>query len=449
IFIMFNFKVTIENIQHIKNFAFELDLSKNKLIAIVGKNGVGKTLLFKAIQNLITSNTFANTSNKHIFHENSQIIYVINNDNEYIFNYNPLVETIDLKGDIEKSIKDNISIELPIPFGERFRQFQRFSEIDQDIRKGIISNQFNKPNELIILLNFIYDTDRFNTLVEIELRNKKYYAIILANNYYIREDYLSSGEYFIISIYKLIQSRCKLIAIDEIDISLDAMAQVRLIEKLRDMASQYEINLLFTTHSLGLMKTLQKDELFYMELENGMCTLENKSYNYIKSLLYGFVDYDKYLLVEDDVLKNFIKHILKKENIFAQYIILPIGGADNVVKLMERNCTKQVLGKSENVMSILDGDVKNIHSEKDNILFLPFESVEKDLYAHIKQGEFITFSSEEIKKYNLESAKEKAWYKVIIREKISTKEEIFDFLISKKQRDVGQFKNNLLRFLNA
>jgi len=446
---MFNFKVTIENIQHIKNFTFELDLSKNKLLAIVGKNGVGKTLLFKAIQNLITSNTFANTSNKHIFHKNSQIIYAINHNNEYIFNYNPLVETIDFKGDVEKSIKDNISIELPIPFGERFKQFQRFSEIDQDIRKGIISSQFNKPNELITLLNFIYDTDRFDNLVEIELRNKKYYAIILADNYYIREDYLSSGEYFIISIYKLIQSHCKLIAIDEIDISLDAMAQVRLIEKLRIMASQYEINLVFTTHSLGLMQTLQNDELFYMELENGMCTLENKSYNYIKSLLYGFVDYDKYLLVEDEVLKEFIEHIFKDEKIFAKYIILPIGGADNVVKLMERNHIKQVLGKSENVMSILDGDVKNIHSGKENILFLPFESIEKDLFNAFKEETFITFTPEEIKKYNLQSAKEKTLYKVVIREKIKTKEDIFNFLISKKQTDVEQFKNNLLRFLNA
>lgn len=227
------------------------------------------------------------------------------------------------------------------------------------------------------------------------------------------------------------------------------MAQVRLIEKLRIMASQYEINLLFTTHSLGLMKTLNNDELFYMELDNGICTLENRSYNYIKSLLYGFLDYDKYLLVEDVVLKEFIEYIFREDKIFAKYIILPIGGADNVVKLMERNHTKQIFAKSENVLSILDGDVKHIHSEKDNILFLPYESIEKDLYGYIKQGAFITFTPEEIKKYNLESAKEKALYKVIIRERIKTKEDIFDFLISKKQTDVEQFKNSLLEFLNA
>ncbi|MBV5320493.1 MAG: hypothetical protein JZU62_02300 [Sulfuricurvum sp.] len=446
---MLHFKVEITNVQHIKNFPFELDLSENKLKAIAGKNGVGKTLLFKAIQNLITSNTFANTSNKHIFHTSSQIIYTINQDNNYIFNYNPLVETLDFKGSIEETIQKNINVELPIPFGERFKQFQRLSEIDQDIRRGIISHQFNKPTELIELLNFIYDTNRFDNLVELELRKKKYYAIVLPDNYYIREDYLSSGEYFIISIYKLIQSRCKLIAIDEIDISLDAMAQVRLIEKLRTMASQYEINLLFTTHSLGLMKTLQSDELYYMELDNGMCTLENKSYNYIKSLLYGFVDYDKYFLVEDDVLKEFIEYILREEKIFAKYIILPIGGADNVVKLMERNHIKQIFSQSENVISVLDGDVKEAHFGKNNILFLPYESIEKDLYGYIKQGAFITFTPEETKKYNLESAKEKTFYKVIIREQLKSKEDIFDFLISKKLTEVEQFKTTILSFLNV
>jgi len=448
---MFNFKVEIVNVQHIKYFPFELDLSENKLKAIVGKNGVGKTLLFKAIQNLITSNTFANTSNKHIFHEKSQIIYTINQDNNYIFNYNPLVETLDFKGNVEQSIQKNINVELPIPFGERFKQFQRLSEIDQDIRKRIISKQFNKPTELIELLNFIYDTNRFDNLVEIVLRNKKYYAIVLEDNYYIREDYLSSGEYFIISIYKLIQSRCKLIAIDEIDISLDAMAQVRLIEKLRIMASQYEINLLFTTHSLGLMKTLQSDELFYMELDNGMCTLENKSYNYIKSLLYGFVDYDKYLLVEDDVLKEFIEYIFKEEKIFAKYIILPIGGADNVVKLMNKNHLKQIFSQSKNVISVLDGDMsdKNAYKNRHNIKFLPFQSIEKDFYLYYQKSEFGCFTIEDLKKYSLQKETDKNIYNMFIRERIKTQQEIFDFLLSKKQTDVEKFKNDLLRFLNA
>lgn len=448
---MFNLKIDISNVQHIKHFPFELDLNANKLKAIVGKNGVGKTLLFKAIQNLTTSNTFATTSNKYIFNPKSQINYTIDHHISYLFDYDPRIETVDLKDAVDQNIIDNISVELPIPFGERFKQFQRLGDVDQDIRKGIIANQYNRPAELIELLNFIYDTNRFNNLVEIEFRKKKYYAIVLPDNFYIREDYLSSGEYFIINIYKLIQSRCKLIAIDEIDISLDAMAQVRLIEKLRIMTTQYEINLLFTTHSLGLMKTLKYDELFYMELENGEATLENKSYNYIKSLLYGFVDYDKYLLVEDDVLKDFIEHILKEEKIFTKYIILPIGGADNVVKLMEKNHLKQIFSQSTNVISILDGDKGNTtaYKNRDDITFLPFQDIEKEFYSFYKAGAFGILSQEQLKQYNLQHENAKNIYTMFIREKIKTKEEIFDFLILKSHSEVNSFKTNILSFLHA
>lgn len=451
---MLNFKLQIKNIQHIKDFTFEVNLSKNKLMAIVGKNGVGKTLLFKSIQNLITSNTFSNTSNKHIFNQNSEIIYTLDLNKSYVFSYNNSVETIDLKENVDDEIIRNINVELPIPFGERF-QFRRFGEIDSQIRTAIITTKYDKPDELIELLNFIYDSNRFDNLIEVEISKKKFYAIVLADNYYIREDYLSSGEYFVISIYKLIQSRCKLIAIDEIDISLDAMAQVRFIKKLREMTHKYEINLIFSTHSLGIMKMLESDELFYMDFNDGNCIVENKSYNYIKSLLYGFTDYDKYLLVEDEILKDFIEFVLDKEKLFHKYIILPIGGADNVIKLMEKNKSKEVFGKIENVKSVLDGDMssKTAYKDKIDILFLPFESMEKEFFKYFIKNEFGVFSLEELKSYNFQGTlsdkkADKKIYEMFIKNKIKTQKEIFEFLKSKKESEVNDFKQKLLEFLN-
>ena len=447
---MFKLEFQINHVQHIQDFSFSLDLTQNKITAIVGKNGVGKTLLFKAMQNLVTANTFATTSNKHIFNENSQIIYTIDDAKEYKFSYEPKIETIDLKDSVGEDIVKNISVELPIPFGTRF-EFRRFGEIDSELRRNIISKQFNQPTELIELLNFIYDTDRFENLIEVTIKKKKFYAIVLPDNYYIREDYLSSGEYFIISIYKLIQSRCKLIAIDEIDISLDAMVQVRFLQKIREMIQAYEINLVFTTHSLGLMKTLKSDELFYMEFNNGTCTIENSSYNYIKSLLYGFTDYDKYLLVEDEVLKEFIEFVLAGEAIFNKYIILPIGGADNVIKLMEKNTYKEVFTKAEHVMSVLDGDKSSTRAYKDrpNILFLPFKSVEKDFYKAYKEGAFGSFSQEQLASYNLQSENAKNIYNMFLRENIKSSQEINQFLTSTKSDKVASFKTTIMEFLNG
>ena len=450
---MNDFSITIENIQHIKKLELNLDLTKNGLMVIIGKNGFGKTMLFKGIQNLITSNTFATTSNKYIYKEESQILYKINSGQyEYLFTYNEKVETLDYKGEVEQSIIDNIFVELPIPFGKRFKQFQKISEVDRDIRTSIVSRQYEVPQSLIELLNYIYDTKRFNDLKEITVKKDKYYAIVLEDDYYIREDYLSSGEYFIINIYKLIQDKRKLIAIDEIDISLDAMAQVRFIEKLRELSEEYQIKLLFSTHSLALIKTLKKDELYYMDLHEGVCSFEKKSFNYIKSLLYGFQDYDKYILVEDDMTQKYIEYILVNEDVFSKYIVIPIGGDVQVVALMDKSHSQKIFDNNENVISILDGD-KNHHSayiEREDINFLPFKSIEKDLYEYFndKSG-FIDFTDEELRENNLQGEPSpKKIYKMLIRKKIKSQHDIFKFLSNKKSSEIEEFKNILISFLN-
>ena len=90
----------------------------------------------------------------------------------------------------------------------------------------------------------------------------------------------------------MIQRKCKLIVIDEIDISLDASAQVNLIKQLRQFCNDYEVNIIFTTHSLALMKTLADSELYYMESNDAVISFRNVSYNYIKSELFCFVGWD-------------------------------------------------------------------------------------------------------------------------------------------------------------
>lgn len=450
---MTKFSMTIENIQHIKELKFSIDLSSDGVYAIIGKNGVGKTMLFKAIQNLVTSNTFAKTSNKYIYKNSSKIIYNIDGV-VYNYGYNEHVGTLDSKEVVTDEIQNNIYVELPIPFGERFKYFQRLGELDDEIRSCISAKSYSTPDELIKLLNYIYDTDRFENLVEIKIKKEKYYAIPLEDNYYIREDYLSSAEYFIISIYKMIQKKCKFIAIDEIDISLDAMAQVRFVEKLRELSRKYKIKLLFSTHSLALIKTLKDKELVYMDLQEGICSFEHRSYNYIKSLLYGFQDYDKYILTEDETLKDYIEYLLKDEKIFSKYIILYIGGASNTVSLMEMNKTKKVFEDKVNVCTVLDGDQleKTKYKDRSDIFFSPFDDIEDSCLECFKQNKFGTFSDNDLKtKYNVQKNPEhkdysKSIFKMLISCKIKTKYEIFDAIY---MDEVNVFREILCSFLGT
>ena len=47
----------------------------------------------------------------------------------------------------------------------------------------------------------------------------------------IREDDFSSGEYMIVQIYKLMQKKCKLIVIDELDISAGQFCSGKFTQK--------------------------------------------------------------------------------------------------------------------------------------------------------------------------------------------------------------------------
>ena len=455
---MNSFSLKIENLQHIKELEFLIDVSNSGLMVIVGKNGVGKTMLFKAIQNLVTSNTFATTSNTHIYQENSKISYTVNEGEfEYQFTYNDKVQTLDFKGEVNENITKNIFVELPIPFGERFKQFQKLGSIDKMIRSSIISHSYTTPSELIKVMNYIYNSEKFNALVEINLGKDSCYSILLDDSYYIREDYLSSGEYFIVNIFKYIKSGKKLIAIDEIDISLDSMAQVRFVKVLRDLSLKYGFKLLFSTHSLALIKTLQKEELYYMDLKDGIATFENKSYNYIKSLLYGFHDYDKYILTEDEVLKDYMEYLLEGENIFSKYIILPIGGASNTIELMNVNSQNEIFDVKENVCSILDADMSSKKAyQTASIYFSPFDDIEDMVLECFKEDLFGVFNNEDLKnskKYNIQRSPShkdysKSIYKMLLKYKLKSKKEIFDIISNTKREEVDMFKQKLIRFLN-
>lgn len=439
------FSCTINSVQHIKELSFVAELN-NQVMCIVGKNGTGKTTLVRAIKNLNSTDTFAKTAAPYIFNKNSQISYRFN-DKSYVFRYNEKLKTIDTKDIIDKNIKNNIYVELPIPHGERFSNFQRLGEIDEELRRKIALKEYQTPNELIAFLSDIYQTNRFSNLKEVSIKKSKYYFILKEDNFYIREDYLSSGEHFVINLYKMIQRRCKLIFIDEIDISLDASAQVNLLNELRKFCKEYEVNIVFTTHSLALIKKLNDFELYYMESNNGIIAFKEASYNYVKSLLFGFKGWDKYILTEDPMLQNYIEHLISYKNIrtFYTYKIIHVGGHDRVVDLMNRNSIDEFFSRQENVITVLDGDQNHNQNYQNNekIVFIPFPSVEKQLFEHFKNNEL-----PERCVFNKTPTNNKELYFSIRQKSYMSEVEIFSFINEQKEAEVNAFAQRLSDFLN-
>ncbi|HCR2165461.1 TPA: ATP-binding protein, partial [Enterobacter cloacae subsp. dissolvens] len=67
-----------------------------------------------------------------------------------------------------------------------------------------------------------------------------------------------------------------------------------------------------------------------------------------------------------------------------------VGGGTNVIDLMRRNEDETFLTTQQNVISVLDGDQLGLrHARGDNILCIPFQSVEKDFYQAYQNDESI------------------------------------------------------------
>lgn len=332
-----------------------------------------------------------------------------------------------------------------MPHGARFNYFRSASEADLDIRRAIALGNHNHPEELIAFLTAIYDSKRYSSMVEVNVKGKSYYAIVKDDGTYIREDYLSSGEYFLINLYRTIKGAAQLIAIDEIDISLDSAAQANLAEWLRDFCIQYKRKILFTTHSLALMRQIRTSELFYIEENEGHASISPTSYSYAKARLFGFSGWDRYILTEDEVLLGFIKTLIEKycPKTFFKYKIIFIGGGSQVTKLMRHNEHEQFLSSPDKVIAILDGDQKNeIFSSYPRVYMIPIESVEKAIYKESQTDSEFPFPTD---RDNFTSAKDFHYY--LQQKEIATQKQIFEYLICRNEETLQTLGGVLYDFL--
>ena len=440
------FTVSIESVQHVKALSLEIDVQNDRLFCIVGRNGAGKTTLIRALRNLSSADTFLRTANSHIFNNASKIEYSLGAE-LVSFKYDKHLRTINCRTSISPSLRNLVSAELPIPYGERFSYHRSASDADGEIRKALVLGNHRAPTELIEFLSAVYATDRFNDLVEISVKNRSFYCVPLSDSRYIREDYLSSGEYFLINLYRTIRGPGRLIAVDEIEISLDAVAQTRLADWLRHFCKKYSRSILFTTHSLALLQTLRPSEILYLESVDGNVSCQSASFSYVKARLFGFRGWDRYILTEDIELAEFIEFVIQQRcsHSFFTHKIIHIGGAPQVVDLLRRNAVEGFLAEGDHVVAVLDGDQRGgAFDSMTNVIFAPIESVEKAAHAHHSELDFPykfsvprTFTGP------------KDLYRALLHQKIATSRQIYEYLCERYATEVDAFSRTLAEFLGT
>lgn len=446
--------ININKLQHITNGCIEFDIEDKNLICIAGKNGVGKTSLIKSMYLTKDLNIFKTNNHQMIIEKDTEIsisIHKMVNGKDEIFeklnyNYDPKIQYLNTKN----IIKSQINIELPIPSGSRFTAYPKLANIDEELRGKYIRDEYEQDDGIIDFLNSIYpNCNKFTNLKKVNIGKKEYYFLILDNGKYVREDHLSSGEYFIINIYKmLISENQELLVIDEIDISLDASAQVNLVRKINELCKKYNKKIIFTTHSLVIMKTLYNEleiPIYYLSNNNGELNIIKTSYGFISEEMFGFKEYDKYIVTEDRTLEKYIEYILStlpESSLKKKIRILYIGGAEEVKDFLQGSRFSILNSKKKDTIAILDGDKRNVELAE-RIFHVPFESVEKELYAKCKGKE---------DKYNLppnfsppSNCKAKKYYSYLTE--CLDEKSILKIIEEGWENEIETLKNNISEFL--
>ena len=180
-----------------------------------------------------------------------------------------------------------------------------------------------------------------------------------------------------------------ILVIDELDTTLYPASQLKLIEALRKFSSQYNIQIVFTTHSLTILEEVCKHQenlkisgqvkvVYLQKVDNIVKAIENISFEDIRNKLNVTLSLTQKakkipVFVEDKEGAVFAKAILKRRTSRLQFVDCTMG-CSNYLELVKKNIEGFRYKQS---IIILDGDVKSKSSEMrelkkyKNFLLLP------------------------------------------------------------------------------
>lgn len=186
-----------------------------------------------------------------------------------------------------------------------------------------------------------------------------------------------------------------IILIDEIDASLYAGSQIKLIDKLHRFAINLDLQIIFTTHSLEIIEHLEQKTgietvINHLVIRDGIVeTVINPTFNYISNKIKNQIQQDdevqkRYFVCEDKIAQYWTNNLLNgtdlKKMIKVENGPFPDG---TLVKMSESKH-----GLFKDVGFVLDGDVKPKFKSKPKpkkSVFLPTEvRPETEMYRYLK-----------------------------------------------------------------
>lgn len=397
-------KIKIHKLKSIESLNLDLPVEKG-LYAITGQNGCGKSTVVGCASAAFYDPHF----NEYFGHtENDSYIEL-----EYNGNHRKWYKYLNSKrhrmmwGHEGGFIGVNGFFEGSLIFGNRFKDtsFDKVKKLDRlsDSQYEVVDSFITENLGWILQGN----KDFYNKLYKLtdygsfkgdiffyELDNKK-----------VSQFHMSTGENLLISILNSLSIRNKerstvdnpcIVLLDEIEFALHPASLKRLLKFMKDISEQYNYAVYFSTHSLEIISQIAPSNLFYLKrYPNNKVDVINPCYPaFATKMVYEQPTYDKVFLVEDDLAKTIVEHLLQKEKLRDNRTIftLPVGGWTNVLEMANEVVTFKLFGNISSIGIILDGDIKSDvqgyikhHGFIQNVKigFLPINSLEKFLWKRL------------------------------------------------------------------
>ncbi len=398
----------IHNVKNVDDFEFEIPTEKG-LYALTGENGAGKsTVISCAAAAFYVPSFYDYFGNPR---EGAYIDFDFNGKKRSIKEkegrwLSPLRhEFLGITGFYEGSIV----------FGNRFKDIDysllgKLASVEKE--KLEAASDFVKKS----LGNILHDDEDYyknlyvlkrKAALEMKLQRTPYYyenkgALISQLN-------MSTGENLLLTILNSIEKRIKkdvygetpaFMFLDEIELALHSAALRRLVFFLKDIAEKKNTVVLFSTHSIELIRSITPDNIYYLQRHvNGSIETINPCYpvyatRNLESSNYG---HDYIILVEDDLARIIVERILREKRLLSnkRVLVIAVGGWTQVLRFAYDTIRSNLALSTTKILMVLDRDIKdsvpgfmkNEHIGFSNEpSYLPIKSLEKFLLEKLTKN---------------------------------------------------------------
>lgn len=389
----------IHNVKNIDDFEFEIPTEKG-LYALTGENGSGKSTVISCAAAAFYVPSFED-------------YFGLPRDGAYIeFDLNGIKRSVSEKNGVWKHNYQKLGItgfyEGSIVYGNRFKDIEysvlgKLATIEKE--QLIDASEFVKKSLGSILHD---DEDYYKTLYV--LKNKEAEKLGLQRKTYYYENKgslisqlnMSTGENLLLTILNSIERRLKkkvhgdapaFMFLDEVELALHSSALRRLVFFLKNIAEENNTVVLFSTHSIELIRSILPEKIFYLQRHvNGSIESINPCYpvyatRNLESSNYG---HDYIIMVEDDLAKTIVERILRDRRLLSnkRVLVISVGGWTQVLRFAYDTIRSNLTLSTTKILIVLDRDIqKDVAGfmKKEHIGFstppnyLPIKSLEKFL----------------------------------------------------------------------